>query len=83
MFRSSETLGKTPELLDQTLLTPRTCRLHINDPDGDFYHVVFSGTAVRDKNPYEIAQFGTSDTGFGTSNSYSKELHFFLREFQS
>ncbi|TVY15657.1 Cyrochrome P450 monooxygenase [Lachnellula arida] len=44
--------------------------LHVDDPDGDFYHVVFSGTAVRNKNPYEIAQFGTNDTGFGTVDHY-------------
>lgn len=31
---------------------------------------MFSGTAVRDKNPYEIAQFGTNDTGFGTVDHY-------------
>lgn len=44
--------------------------LHVDDPTGEFYHVVFSGTGIRDKNPYEIKQFGTSDTGFGTVDHY-------------
>lgn len=51
--------------------------VHVNDPDGEFYHVVFSGTAVRDKSPYDTAQFGTGDTGFGTvdHNLHRKRRH--------
>ncbi|KAH8658663.1 cytochrome P450 [Tricladium varicosporioides] len=44
--------------------------LHINDPTGEFYHVVFSGTAVRDKHKYYTAQFGTPKTDFGTVSHY-------------
>ncbi|RDL40615.1 Cytochrome P450 [Venustampulla echinocandica] len=44
--------------------------IHVDDPDGEFYHVVFAGTAVRDKHEYYTAQFGTGKTGFGTVSHY-------------
>ncbi|CAG8955073.1 hypothetical protein HYFRA_00007087 [Hymenoscyphus fraxineus] len=40
--------------------------LHVDDPTGDFYGVVFSHSGIRDKHPFYTAQFGTGSTGFGT-----------------
>ncbi|KAF4627847.1 hypothetical protein G7Y89_g10304 [Cudoniella acicularis] len=33
--------------------------VRVDDPTGEFYYVVFSGTAVRDKHKYYTTQFGT------------------------
>jgi Cytochrome P450 len=51
--------------------------LHVDDPDGDFYHVAFSSTGIRDKDENYTAQFGTPDTGFG---AVSHHLHRMRRQ---
>ncbi len=44
--------------------------IHIDDPEGDFYHTVFSGTGVRDKHFWYASQFGTPESGLGTINHH-------------